>query len=174
MWLHLSYHIRHTVCVFYLDLSPWIKKSITCSLWYITHSQHDIWDWCNNLVLSWLMSVNEMLLLWLDSKLISKAHFIQSIKVNIVPSHTNSLPFQSRYVHFSTIKSCCNLRLLPLDNFSSLFSMEEEVAVQDVFKTASSAQKSLVWKNYLIFTMKNTTTHHHCAKCRYCNVVMDG
>jgi hypothetical protein len=22
--------------------------------------------------------------------------------------------------------------------------------------------------------MKNTTTHYHCAKCHYCNVVMDG
>ena len=34
------------------------KISITCFLWFITHSQHDIWDWCNDLVLSWLMSVN--------------------------------------------------------------------------------------------------------------------
>jgi hypothetical protein len=52
--------------------------------------------------------------------------------------------------------------------------MEAEVAVQDVFKMASSAQKSLIWKFYLIYTMKNTTTHCHCAKFHYCNVVMDG
>ena len=53
--------------------------------------------------------------------------------------------------------------------------MVEEVAVQDVFKTASSALKSLIWKYYLMSTMKNTTTHHHhCAKCLYCNVVMNG
>ena len=52
--------------------------------------------------------------------------------------------------------------------------MGEEVAVQDVFKTASSAQKSLIWKFYLISTMKNTITHHHCAKCCYCNLVQDG
>jgi hypothetical protein len=52
--------------------------------------------------------------------------------------------------------------------------MEAEVAVQDVFKMASSAQKSLIWKYYLISTMKNTTTHCHCAKCHYYNVVMDG
>jgi hypothetical protein len=51
--------------------------------------------------------------------------------------------------------------------------MEEEVAVQDVFKTAYSAQKSLIWKYYLISTMKNTATHCHCAKCHYCNIVMD-
>ena len=137
MSLHLSRHICHTVCVFYLDLSLWIKKSNTCFLWFITH-------------------------------------FIQSIKVNIVPSHTDSLAFQSRYVCFSTIKSCCNLQLLPLINFSSLFHMEEEVAVKDAFKTASSAQKSLIWKYYLISTMKNTATHCHHAKCCYCNVVMDG
>ena len=87
------------------------------------------------------MSVNELLLLCLDSKQISKAHFIQSIKVNIVLSHTNSPVFQSRYVCFSTKMSHCNLQLLTLIHFPSLFSMEEEVAVQDVFKTASSAQK---------------------------------
>ena len=52
--------------------------------------------------------------------------------------------------------------------------MEEEVAVKDVFKTASSAQKSLIWKFYLIYTMKNTTTHHHWETCCYCNVVMEG
>jgi hypothetical protein len=52
--------------------------------------------------------------------------------------------------------------------------MEEEVAIQDVFKTASSDQKSFIWKYYLISTTKNTTTHCHCAKCCYCNVVMDG
>ena len=52
--------------------------------------------------------------------------------------------------------------------------MEEEVAIQDVFKTASSAQKSLIWKYYLMSTMKNTTTHRHHTKCLYCNVVMDG
>ena len=50
----------------------------------------------------------------------------------------------------------------------------EEVAIQDVFKTASSAQKSLIWKFYPISNMKNNTTHRHCAKCHYCNVVMDG
>jgi hypothetical protein len=80
------------------------------------------------------MSVNELLLLCLDNKLISKAHFIQSIKVNIVPSHTNSTLFQSRRLHFSNIMSHCNLQLLLLINFSSLFSMEEEVAVQDYLK----------------------------------------
>ena len=80
------------------------------------------------------MSVNLLLLLCLDSKLISKAHFIQLIKVNIVPSHTNSPIFQSRYVHFSTIKSRCNLQLLTLIKFSSLFSMEEDVAIQDYLK----------------------------------------
>ena len=52
--------------------------------------------------------------------------------------------------------------------------MEDEVAIQDVFKMASSGQKSLTWKYYLISTMKNTTTHCHRAKCHYCNVVMDG
>ena len=52
--------------------------------------------------------------------------------------------------------------------------MEEEDAVQDVFKTASSVQISLIWKYYLISTMKNTTTHCHFAKWHYCNVVMDG
>ena len=52
--------------------------------------------------------------------------------------------------------------------------MEEEVPVQDVFKTASRAQKSLISKYYLISTTKNTTTLHHSAKCCYCNVVMDG
>ena len=51
------------------------------------------------------MSVNEMLLLCLDSKLISKAHFIQSIKVNIVPSQTNFPVYQSRHLSFLTIKS---------------------------------------------------------------------
>ena len=110
----------------------------------------------------------------MDSKLISKAHFIQSIKVNIVPSHTNSPACQSIHVCFSTMKGHCNLQLLALFNFSSLFSMEEEVDIQDVFKTASSAQKSLIWKYYLISTMKNTATHHHCAKCCYCNLVQDG
>ena len=110
----------------------------------------------------------------MDSKLISKVHFIQSIKVNIVPSHSNSPVFQTRCWCFSTIKCWHNLRLLPLNNVSSLFSIQEEVAVQDVFKTASSAQKSLIWKYYLISTMKNITTHHNCAKCCYCNIVMDG
>ena len=52
--------------------------------------------------------------------------------------------------------------------------MEEEDAVQDVFKTASSVQISLIWKYYLISTMKNTTTHCHRAKCCYGNIVMDG
>ena len=52
--------------------------------------------------------------------------------------------------------------------------MEEEVAIKDVFKTASSAQKSFFWKYYLISTMKNTTTHHHHTKCCYCNLVQDG
>ena len=52
--------------------------------------------------------------------------------------------------------------------------MEEEVAIQDVLKTASNAQKSLIWKYYLIFAMKNVTTHCHHTKCHYCNVVMDG
>jgi hypothetical protein len=52
--------------------------------------------------------------------------------------------------------------------------MEEEDAVQDVVKTASSAQKSLILKNYLISTMKNTSTYCHCAKCHFWNVVMDG
>ena len=52
--------------------------------------------------------------------------------------------------------------------------MEGEDAVQDVFKTASSAQISLIWKYYLISTMKHTTTNCHHAKCCYCNVVMDG
>ena len=50
----------------------------------------------------------------------------------------------------------------------------EEVAVQDVFNMASSAQKSLIWKFYLSSTTKITATHCHCAKCYYCNVVMDG
>ena len=72
------------------------------------------------------------------------------------------------------MKSCHNLQLLPLIGFSPLFSMEDEVADQDVFKTASSAQKSLIWKYYLISTMKNTITQRHCAKYCYCNVVMDG
>jgi hypothetical protein len=52
--------------------------------------------------------------------------------------------------------------------------MEEEVAIQDVFKTASNAQKSLIWKYYLIFAMKNVTTHCHHTKCHYCNLLMDG
>ena len=52
--------------------------------------------------------------------------------------------------------------------------MEEEDAVKDVFKTASSAQKSLIRKYYLKSTMKNTPTLCHCVKCCYCNVVMDG
>ena len=26
VWLHQSHHICHTVCVFFLDLSPWIKN----------------------------------------------------------------------------------------------------------------------------------------------------
>ena len=95
-------------------------------------------------------------------------------KVNIVPSHTYSPVFQSRCLCFSTLKSRCYLRLQTLINFSSLLSTEEEVTVQDVFKTASSAQKSLIWKYYLISTVKNTTTHRHLAKCHYCNVVMGG
>jgi hypothetical protein len=49
----------------------------------------------------------------------------------------------------------------------------EEVAVQDVFKMASTAQKSLIWKYYLISTMKITTTHCHFTKCCYCNEVID-
>jgi hypothetical protein len=39
--------------------------------------------------------------------------------------------------------------------------MEEEVVVHDVFKTASSAQKSLTWKHYLISTINNTTQPSH-------------
>ena len=85
------------------------KISITCFLWFITHSQHDIWDWFNDLVLSWLISVNSLLLLCLDSKLISKAHFTQPMKVNIAPSHIYPPVFQSRYVCFSAITSRCNL-----------------------------------------------------------------
>ena len=85
------------------------------------------------------------------------------------------LSFSVDILSFSTIMSCCNLQLLTFIDFSSLFSMVEEVVVQDIFKTVSSAQKLLIWKYYLISTMENTTTHHHhCAKCCYCNVVMNG
>ena len=120
------------------------------------------------------MPVNYLLLLCLDSKLISKALFFQSIKVNIVPSHTNSPVFQSRYVCFSNIKSHHNLQLLTLINFSSSFSMEERVDVQDVLRQLPVPQNHWSGKYYLIFTMKNTTTHCHCAKCCYYNIVMDG
>ena len=51
------------------------KTSITCFLWFITHTQHGIWDWCKNLVLSKLMSVNWLLVLCSDSNLISIALF---------------------------------------------------------------------------------------------------
>ena len=67
------------------------KTSVATFLWFIiSHTRHGIWDWCNNLVMSWLMSVNYLLILCLDNKLISIAHFIQAIKVNIVPSQTYS------------------------------------------------------------------------------------
>ena len=75
---------------------------------------------------------------------------------------------------FLNYKESSQLVTANINQFSSLFSIEEEVAVQDVFKTASSAQKSLIWKNYLISTMRKTTTHCHHAKCHYCNVVIDG
>ena len=75
---------------------------------------------------------------------------------------------------FLNYEESLQLATANINQFSSLFSMEEEVVIQDVFKTASSAQKSLIWKYYLISTMKNTTTHHHCARCCYCNLVQDG
>ena len=75
---------------------------------------------------------------------------------------------------FLNYEGSLQLATASINQFPSIFSMEEEVDIQDVFKTASSAQKSLIWKCYLIFTMKNTATHHHCAKWCYCNLVQDG
>jgi Protein of unknown function (DUF 659) len=52
--------------------------------------------------------------------------------------------------------------------------MEDEGIIQDEFKKAPSAQRSMIWKYYLISTSKKSTTHRHLANCCYCNVVMDG
>ena len=60
---------------------------------------------------------------------------------------------------FLNYKESSQLVTANINQFSSLFSIEEEVAVQDVFKTASSAQKSLIWKYYLISTMKKILQH---------------
>ena len=98
----LTWLICHTTIVTlsvysYLDLLLWLKN--VCNSFpviYYSHTIH-IWYWCNHHILSWLMTVNWQLLLVLDSKLISIAHFIQAIKVNIVPSLTNSSILQSRH-----------------------------------------------------------------------------
>ena len=75
-----------------------------CAAWFlriITHSWHSIWDWSIDLVMSWLKS-NNGLLLCLDSKLISIAHFSPAIKVNIVTSLNRSPVFSSKQFWYST------------------------------------------------------------------------
>ena len=64
-------HVTLTVC----SILIWSSGSncvflFSCDLLH-TYTWHSIWDWCNDLVLSWLISVNGLLLLYLDSKLIS-------------------------------------------------------------------------------------------------------
>ena len=66
------------------------------------------------------------------------------------------------------------MSIIPVFSFSSSFSMEERVDVQDVLRQLPVPQNHWSGKYYLIFTMKNTTTHCHCAKCCYYNIVMDG